>query len=337
MCIRDRWKETRWAPNGQFEKLTWYEDVTDDQPGHPVVVAMVRSRKKRSIEDRLACVADALHTEIASIVDLEDNALCEESTLAQVVDLLSGSERVCELTISENDISDGGAVGKLCADLPSLRRCDVGWNMFKDAGITAFCATVGTHAVMTHLSFRDNELSSAGAGKLATIISNRQLPCLQSLNLRQNTISSAGAVAICTSLEGHPCIKSIDLRENAIMSSGAEGIASLIKTSKSLTSLALCRNNFADNGTSSIAKAIGAAGKKQLPLKQIWLMDCKIGNNGGKALSQNIGKNKNLLWCDIRMNPGISQVSARFVSDTCSAHRRRADRGGVDSEDSDEW
>ena len=70
----EEWRKASWAPNGQFEKLTWYplpppaapaeagdeapEPASD--PGPPVIVAMLRSCKGYPTEARLAMMREAL-------------------------------------------------------------------------------------------------------------------------------------------------------------------------------------------------------------------------------------------------------------------------------------
>merc|ERR1711865_1112192 len=127
-------------------------------------------------------------------------------------------------------------------------------------------------------------------------------------------------------------IRVLDLRECAISAGAGANIGALIRDVPTLTMLAVCRNNLADAGTAAIAAVLGKADH----LRTIWMMDCKIGSAGGKALAKGMARNKMLLSCDLRTNPQINKVSARYVADTCSANRRRADRGGVDSEESDD-
>jgi len=332
----DEWHTTQWHPDGQFEKVTWYQNLAEGADASAqVAVAMLRAQRKRPLSERLQLIQQAVEEEGATagtIVQLEDNNLSDPELLSQIREALEGNQKVIELILSENEIKDGAALAALCCGLPNLQRFDAGFNLLANDGVEAWCKTIGQHASMTHLSLRDCEIGVDGAAIVAEFIKADNLPALQYLNLRQNTLGAAGATDICEALMEHKAIRMLDLRECAISGGAGEAIGSMIKNVSSLTMLAICRNNLADAGTAAIAKVLGGAAH----MRTVWMMDCKIGTVGGKALAKLFARNKTLLNCDIRTNPQISQISKRYVADSCSANRRRADRGGVDSEESDD-
>ena len=193
-----------------------------------------------------------------------------------------------------------------------MRRLDFAFNMLADNGVaTLFQAISGSSLV--HLNLRDNEIEIDGCEAIAASIGS--VPQLQSLNLRQNQIASSGTEILCQSLESHPSITALDLRENSIRPEGAEAIGKLIGANMNLRYMCLCRNALGDDG----AKAIGAnLGKASL--KELYMQDAHINNEGGEALQSGMSSNGKMARFDLRLN-FIDMDIRRAISQICSRNR----------------
>ena len=67
----EEWHTTHWHPDGQFEKVTWYQNLAEGADASAqVAVAMLRAQRKRPLAERLQLIQQAVEEERATAGEL---------------------------------------------------------------------------------------------------------------------------------------------------------------------------------------------------------------------------------------------------------------------------
>ncbi len=164
-------------------------------------------------------------------------------------------------------------------------------------------------------------------------------PELTALYLDAASLSSAQADVIMASVQHDSALATLSLSSNAVGDRGADSVASALTRSTTITHLALQSNGITVLGAKSICSALrmsacalvfldmsgnplGDAGAIALGhcldvntfLKQLYLVDCDIGNDGAASLVDSLVFNQVLQLLDLSGNRGVTEVQRNRLS-----------------------
>ena len=139
------------------------------------------------------------------------------------------------------------------------------------------------------------------------------LPKLQTLLLKDNTISADGAEALAANLKYIPLLKNLDLSQNRIRAVGASALAARLRDIPELMAL-----NLADNNIGAGAGALASCLKDVRQLQTLNLRNTGIDTDGAKALAALISVNHVIKTLDLGGNnitiTGIKYLSKALMS-----------------------
>jgi hypothetical protein len=237
------------------------------------------------IIDKLVANPPAFHTQY--ILSTRTFGQAEAVALAQA---LRCNTTLRELYASGHDIGVEGAtaVGASLAENATLLKLCLGHAEFGTAGLQALCdGGLNRNTALKMLDLEFKGLSSAGAAPIAGLL--RAHPALSELLLSRNTLGDEGAALVCEGLRDCPSLTSLDLSFNSL---GVTAAAAVGAAAGSLASLNLSGNPLGEAGGAALAAGLlqsGAAGGEAaagaLPMQQLWLCDCALGNTAAAALA----------------------------------------------------
>ena len=167
------------------------------------------------------------------------------------------------------------------------------------------------------LEWDSKDISVDDMATLGMLLS-RWLPSLQELEIGGNYFGDAGVLALCECLGpgAAPSLFILGLVDNHIGPVGAQALsAALLRGAMpNLEALGLGANAIGDRGVIALAAPL-----RKLPaIRNLYLYDCKIGDEGVASLTDNLGKDdfKELMHLYLgKGNPGISDAGcAKLVT-----------------------
>ena len=168
------------------------------------------------------------------------------------------------------------------------------------------------------LSLESNKITSQGAFILANALNNNTT--LESLRLFNNHLSDSGVKYLSEVLStNNSTLKTLGLGSNDITDNGIKYLAQMLEINQSLTLLGLVSNEITDRGVRLLTDVLSHRNrtlqvlhlsKHQLitdgsvnvlidmfrrnhSLKQLWIQNCKLSENGKQKLRQNIQSKPN--------------------------------------------
>eukprot|EP00984_Skeletonema_dohrnii_P037577 scaffold39796_cov139-Skeletonema_dohrnii-CCMP3373.AAC.1 len=204
----------------------------------------------------------------------------------------------------------------------SLKSLDLSNNILGDAGLDAIVAGLANSSNLEELELSCNGVfSSAGLGSLATLF--RTAENSMAVSLAHNGINDEGLQALSEGVTNQCNVTILDLSYNTITDEGVQALASGLINNSNLEILRL-------SGHGSIT----AAGLRSLSaffqsescaLKEFWLHNMSIGDDGASALADGLVGNKSLeelrFCCD---TSGITDVGwsafSKLLCDTSSVN-----------------
>ena len=207
-----------------------------------------------------------------------------------LANILFNNQIVIELNVSQNEISDDGAlcISKCIKNNKSLRKLDLSTNGITDLGMCEIVSALEVNQTLQKIDVSHNDVS-----KVATIAFGEYLKInntLQELNMSHNKVSDRGIINIAEALKVNTTLKVLDISHNDISDDGVVAVSDCLITNRMLKELNMSHNKASDNGIINIGKAL----KINTILNILDISHNDISDDGAVAISECLTKNNTL-------------------------------------------
>ncbi|GFS11969.1 Ran GTPase-activating protein 1-like [Elysia marginata] len=292
---------------------------------------MFTGRLKTEIPQALKFLGAAITGAGCNLVelDLSDNAFGPNGVVG-LVDLLKSSScySLQELKLNNNGLGIGG--GKMLAECLlecheksvqakkplSLRVFISGRNRLENDGATALAKAFKAIGTLEFLAMPQNGINHPGISALADAIGSN--PRLKHLNLNDNTFTAKGAQAIAKALPKLEKLETINFGDCLIRTAGAQAIAGVLK--HGLNSLQEpeeeTEGDISEDPKLQIKGSALTPNKQTISVKDFLTFPSpskllQLGRNGGEALLQELGSDKNDMDKIVSMIMKVSVVVSK--------------------------
>ena len=244
----------------------------------------------------------------------------------QIVDIqiltkiLLNNKTVIELNLSQNKISDDGAlcISECIKNNVSLRKIDLSTNRISNLGLRRIASALCINQILQKFDISHNNISDDGAVAVSECLKNNTLI---ELNMSYNEVSNNGIINIGKALEINETgsLKVFDISHNNISDDGMLTFINYLKFKNTLQELRLswsnesvlvfnsmnlswnfCKMNFGDNG--AIFISVFLYNNIATKVQKLDISCNNIGNKGTVAISECLKNNSTLRELDMSHN-----------------------------------
>ncbi|CAM4659040.1 unnamed protein product [Leuciscus chuanchicus] len=211
--------------------------------------------------------------------------------------------RLSQCAVTEESCSALASV--LSSDSSSLKYLDLSNNNLKDSGVKLFSDGLKENCKLEKLRLSDCSISEEGYKALASALRSNPSHLIE-LDLTGNDPGQSGVKELSDLLQDPNChLKTLRLNNNSITEEGCSALTSAFNSN--LIELDLSGNKLGNSGIMSICPLLENA---QCRLEKLKLSDCRITEEGYKALASALRSNpSHLIELDLTGNdPGQSGV-----------------------------
>eukprot|EP00903_Cladosiphon_okamuranus_P015292 g14129.t3 len=303
------------------------------RPGSPgsLVLPQASDGSKRQAMARdvfiVACLELGLHPDLSQVrwnlgcIDLAHFGLGDQLVAALAASLKYSPPE--SLSLRDNRMTDGPlGVVVSSLDVDSLVRLDLSENRVGPKAMKALCSFLEGGSCLETLILTATQIGDAEIAPLSETLMENEV--LLSLNLSRNHLRSAGASRLAKILSSSSCgLQHLDISWNCCSGAGTVELGEALKHQTSLRTLELAFNSFSDDGTMALAIAL----LDNHQLTSLGLSWNRVGGAASIALSRMLSHNSALRKLDLGGNPltetgGRSIVRALIVGSGCDVGMR---------------